>query len=270
MADTRANCPTNSTNFKEAVCLSAGRVYDSCCDRDCLEDLTVFYSAVDQQTVSSAQSVRLRSAQVVNANIDVQPVNFHKGYYTCNMNLYFYVTSDVIPSGATLPTQLNGLAAFQKQVVLYGSEGAVSTFSSLTPDATIDPNTLNGNAPRCIVETVDPVALSSELYTPATAPIVPAFPQSVIDLLGEPVVAPAEGTQAVEVTLGLFTIVELVRDVQILVPSYDFSFPEKRCIDTTDSPCDVFRSICFPTDDFFPPRPCNLENGGQCQPLNEE
>lgn len=33
MADVRTDCPTNETNFKEAVCIDAGRVYDSCCEQ---------------------------------------------------------------------------------------------------------------------------------------------------------------------------------------------------------------------------------------------
>ena len=62
------------------------------------------------------------------------------------------------------------------------------------------------------------------------------------------------GTPTIFVTLGLFTIVQLVRNVQMLIPVYDFCIPEKQCDDTTDHPCDVFRKIEFPTDEFFPPR----------------
>jgi hypothetical protein len=40
----------------------------------------------------------------------------------------------------------------------------------------------------------------------------------------------------------------------MLIPVYDFCIPEKQCEDTTDHPCDVFRKIQFPTDEFFPPR----------------
>ena len=29
---------TNGNAFKEAVCIDAGRIYDSCSDKDCLED----------------------------------------------------------------------------------------------------------------------------------------------------------------------------------------------------------------------------------------
>ena len=39
MAELKNGCPPESATFKEAVCIDAGRVYDSCCDRDCLEDL---------------------------------------------------------------------------------------------------------------------------------------------------------------------------------------------------------------------------------------
>ena len=31
MADLKNGCPTDA-NFKEAVCIDAGRVYDSCCE----------------------------------------------------------------------------------------------------------------------------------------------------------------------------------------------------------------------------------------------
>ena len=31
--------------FREAVCLNAGRVYDSCSSKDCLEDLRVYMTA---------------------------------------------------------------------------------------------------------------------------------------------------------------------------------------------------------------------------------
>lgn len=32
MADLRNGCPTDAS-FKEAVCIDAGRVYDSCCEQ---------------------------------------------------------------------------------------------------------------------------------------------------------------------------------------------------------------------------------------------
>lgn len=261
MADIKANCPTGSTNFKEAVCINAARIYDSCCDRDCLEDLVVYLSADNQQLVTQAQSVRLRSAELVSTNIDVSPVSFHRGYHTVATTFYYRVTLDVTPAGGGAPTTVTGLAYSDKQVVLYGSEGAVKSFSS-TENGTVQ--TADTPAlPRAEVQAVDPVPLSAELTTPTVAPVAYTFPAEVLALVGGTVVAPAAGEQIAEITLGQFTIITLVRDVQLLVPAYDFSFPEKKCIDN-DSPCDVFRSIRFPTDDFFPPRPCHLQNGCDC------
>ena len=36
--------PGDTSCFKEAVCIDAERIYDSCSDKDCLEDLQVFFS----------------------------------------------------------------------------------------------------------------------------------------------------------------------------------------------------------------------------------
>jgi hypothetical protein len=40
----------------------------------------------------------------------------------------------------------------------------------------------------------------------------------------------------------------------MLIPAYDFCIPEKECVTTSDNPCDMFRRIEFPTDEFFPPK----------------
>ena len=58
----------------------------------------------------------------------------------------------------------------------------------------------------------------------------------------------------VVVTLGLFSVVQLIRNVQMLIPVYDFCVPEKECTSTTDNPCELFRRIKFPLDEFFPPQ----------------
>ena len=74
------NCELGTGNFKEAVCIDAGRVYDSCCDRDCLEDLRCFFTSEAQNYVNQAISVRLKSAEILNVYIDVEPVSFNKGF----------------------------------------------------------------------------------------------------------------------------------------------------------------------------------------------
>ena len=60
--------------------------------------------------------------------------------------------------------------------------------------------------------------------------------------------------KVVYVTLGIFTIVQLIRNVQMLVPVYDYCMPSKECCPTSDNPCDLFRKMCFPVEEFFPPK----------------
>ncbi|MCQ2455603.1 MAG: hypothetical protein MJ090_05650 [Clostridia bacterium] len=265
MADNKFS---GSTSFKEAVCIDAGRVYDSCCDRDCLEDLRCFFTAETQSIIDTAVSVKLTKSKVLNVLIDVEPISFNKGFYSCDLTFYFLNDLEVYTAPNSCPTPVSGVSFFSKKVILYGSDGNVQVFSSNhgrnIPGC--DKTAIaNSNSPKCILQCVDPVALTARLGT-VTDNYQNIFyiPQAVTDYIGAPLVTTtAIGTSTVYVTLGLFTIVQLIRDVQMLIPVYDFCVPEKQCDDTTDQPCDVFRKIKFPTDDFFPPKAencgCNNE-----------
>ena len=261
MADTNIGCETNG-NFKEAVCIDAGRVFDSCCDRDCLEDLRIYFSEEGQSIINNAVSVKIKSAEVVYTLIDVEPVNLNKGCYSNDITFIFLITLDVYIQGNPCPTEVRGLSIFNKKAVLYGGEGNVRTFTSDNPQENC-PDLCGrrpSNAPRCVVQTVDPIALSSRLGTTTTVfDNVGIIPECITEYIGgEPVSDLPDGSPAVYVTLGLFTIVQLVRNVQVLVPVYDYCIPEKHCDCSIDRPCDVFRNIQFPTEDFFP------AGGGNC------
>ena len=109
MADLKNGCPPENGTFKEAVCVDAGRVYDSCCDRDCLEDLRCFFLPEDQGLISNAISVRLRSAEVLNVFIDVEPVNFNKGFYSCDLTFFFLLDFDVYTAPHSCPQCIKGV-----------------------------------------------------------------------------------------------------------------------------------------------------------------
>jgi hypothetical protein len=47
---------------------------------------------------------------------------------------------------------------------------------------------------------------------------------------------------------------QLIRNVQMLMPVYDFCMPSKECPPTSESPCDLFKKMNFPVDEFFPPK----------------
>ena len=266
MADNRFS-GTDTSSFKEAVCIDAGRVYDSCCDRDCLEDLRCYFTGESQSLIDNALSVKLTKSKVLNVLIDVEPISFNKGFYSCDLTFFFLNDLDVYTAPNSCPTQVSGISSFSKKVILYGSDGNVQVFSSDrgTTGSSCDKTAIaNSNSPKCVLQCVDPVPLTARMGTVNdTYQNISYIPQEVADYMGAPLVTcNAVGSATVYVTLGLFTIVQLIRDVQMLVPVYDFCVPEKQCDDTTDQPCDIFRKIKFPTDDFFPPKASNSECSG--------
>ncbi len=255
---------SDSYNFKEACCIDAGRVFDSCCDRDCVEDLRCFFTAEGQSLIENALSVKMRSAEVLNVYINVEPVNFNRGFYSCDLSFLFLITFDVYTAPQTCPLQVRGVCSFCKRVILYGSEGNVKIFSNdLAPDTcNIPTSDFSSNTPRCVVQCVEPITLGCHIGQIRDCCESPGIIDAAVsEILGGPIVTvlPPD-SPAVYVTLGIFTVVQLIRNVQMLIPVYDYCIPEKQCSDTTDQPCDVFKRIKFPTEDFFPPSP--IDNGG--------
>ena len=244
-------------SFKEAVCIDAGRVYDSCCDRDCLEDLRCYFTAEGQATLNTATSVRARSAEVAWVYVDVEPVNFNRGYYSCDLTFFFLIDFDIFTLPHAKPKCIKGVAVYSKKVILYGSEGNVKIFSNLVTSEGCSDQQANKttNMPKCVVQVVDPIALSARLGEIRDSyECCCSVPKCVCDCIGGEIASDTNGTPTIYVTLGLFSIVQLIRNVQMLVPVYDFCMPEKRCDNKADQPCDLFSKIKFPTDDFYPPR----------------
>ena len=116
--------------FKEAVCIDAMRIYDSCSDKDCLEDIRVLFPAARQPLVDSATNVRIRDVSVITVYIDLQPIPFNKGFYSVDMTFFFDVSLDLFGGPTSCPVPVNGVSIFNKKVILYGSEGNVKMYSS--------------------------------------------------------------------------------------------------------------------------------------------
>lgn len=240
----------------EPVCLDVPRIYDSCGAKDCLRNLTVFFTAENQALIDTATSVRITRVSVITASVDVDSVAFHRGYYSVDTTFYFLCCCEVYTGAGASPTTVTGIAVYSKRAVLYGSDGCVKRFSSDTTP-TLDPAELDcctgyfGSLPTATVQVSSPMALSAELIPVTTPPIVPFVPENVIEFIGGELVAPT--VQQVRTTIGIFSITTLSRDVQLMLPSYDFCVPRKECEDRNDDPCEAFNKIDFPTDSFFPP-----------------
>lgn len=242
-------CP--SDKIKEAVCINASRIYDSCSDKDCLEDLPVLLTKSGQCMVDKAVNVRLEDANVCDVAVSLQPVPFHKGFYAVDMTFYFDVCLDVYMAPNAMPMQVKGLSVFSKRAVLFGSDGGVKIFSS-DCGGTSD-NSPTRNCPKAVVQVAEPIPLSARIAEHKHCPPMPPcrIPECIVRRYGGEFVS-GESEKEVLVSIGMFTIVQLERNVQMLIPAYDFCIPHKECVSTSENPCELFSSIDFPTNEFFP------------------
>lgn len=254
----------DNNSCKEAVCVDAGRVYDSCADKDCAENMQVYFIDRDRMLIDHAVSIRAKSAEVLTTCIDVEALPFNRGYYSCDLTFYFAVTLEVFSGHGVPCTTVTGVAMFSKKVILYGGEGGVKVFrSEFCPEGSDRQEMPTRNMPRCTVQVAEPVILSAQLVEACDNRCCNCccnIPESLQRRFGGCFVDCREG-KTVLVTLGVFTIVQLIRNVQMLMPVYDFCMPSKECTPNSESPCDLFRKMSFPVDEFFPPKG---DPGGCC------
>ncbi len=240
--------------IKEAVCINASRIYDSCSDKDCLEDLPVLLTKPGQCMIDKAAGVRLNDVSVGSVSIGLQPIPFNKGFYAVDMTFYFDVCLDVFMAPNALPMPVKGLAVFSKRAVLFGSDGSVKVFTSeCGADAPDGQSLPTRTCPKAVVQVAEPIPLCAKLADKNTCPCVPPcrIPESIMRRYGGEFVS-TEADKQVLVSIGLFSIVQLERNVQMLIPAYDFCIPHKECVSSSEDPCELFSSIEFPTNEFFP------------------
>ena len=66
------------------------------------------------------------------------------------------------------------------------------------------------------------------------------------------------------VSLGIFSLVRLVRPAQYLISAADFIIPDKECvIGEDDDPCSLFKNMAFPVNEFYPPS-LSASHGNDC------
>lgn len=247
----------NQNAITEAVCIDTARVYDSCADKDCLSDLRVWFTSSAQSVIDGASNVRCRSCEVINVFSEIEKVPFSAGYYSVDATFFFMVALDAYTGPSNPPQTVYGLSVFSKKAILYGAEGSVKVFSSEYTPAIDTQNIAVSTNPRAKIQVATPICLESRLVCAcecgnAPADLLNGIPASVAGLFDGDFVTSDNG-RAVRATIGLFSIIQLERDVQLLIPAYDFCIPTKECTNDTEDPCDAFRRINFPVAEFFPP-----------------
>lgn len=105
MADCNRNCCNDcgrerkypcDTNFREAVCVHTDKIYDSCMDKDCLENVRVYLTSCGQDIVDRAINVKCTKAEVIWVFTDIEAVPFNRGFYSVDLKYFFKVTLAVL------------------------------------------------------------------------------------------------------------------------------------------------------------------------------
>lgn len=267
------NYDSSCKKVKEAVCIDTSRVYDSCADKDCLADIRVYFTDMAQELIDNATAVRCRGTEVISVFSEVERVPFNRGFYSIDLTFFFSVTLDVITAPNCPTESVCGLAVFSKKCILYGSDGNVKIFTSEFSENEIDEQLpMVSSNPRAKIQVAEPLCLDAKLCRPCdccnnVADISCSVPRCIRRKFNGQF-CNMQAEKAVRVTIGLFTIIQLERDVQMLVPAYDFCMPNKECSCDTEDPCDSFRKIKFPVGEFFPPseKDCDNESIAYSQP----
>lgn len=239
-------------SFSEEICANVQKIYDTCKDKDCLSDMRVYLSSSDQTLIDNAVNIRARNSELIWTTVSLESVPFNKGFYGVDM-VFFFKTGFEVYTGGSRPSIVEGLSIYNKKVILFGGEGSTTTFSS---DYSCGNGCRTGNLPVAEVEVVDPIVLSTRVVNPScncccaeceglTLPerVAALFPEGLTDVAGRKLV----------VSLGLFSVVRIVRNVQVRIPAGKFSLPEKECSSPREEePCSFFEKLNFPTNEFFP------------------
>lgn len=199
--------------------------------------------------------MKCKGVQVYTVLMNVECVPFNKGFYSVDMTFYFLVKLEAVVSPLTPPVKVEGISVFSKKVILYGSEGSVNTFTSdkITTNS-ISSGCCDENIPKATLSVVKPICLASKLCDNHDGSEINFVCPDVVAKLFADEFDAVIPTKLVFISLGLFSIVQLERTVQMMVPVYDFCIPNKECISQTDDPCEIFKKIKFPVNEFFPPK----------------
>ena len=272
MSENRFPCATSdrNTNKTESICIDTHRVLDSCRDRDCFEDVKVLLTDFGNDIIEHTTNVRAKTAHIAWTQISIDPIKFNKGFYSVNIKFYVKICFEACLCGGRVQ-EFEGIAVLEKRVILYGSESNVNVFKSDLCSSDFckvpDPCTCTKNVPTAIVEVVDPIVLNVKVREPEDnccclcCCCCGDVPEGISSCLNGDL-TDRDG-RYLTVSLGIFSVVRIVRPAQYIVHATEYCVPDKVCISAEDDdPCAVFRTMAFPTSEFCPPEFMPLNNGG--------
>jgi hypothetical protein len=234
---------------------------DSCRDRDCFENVRVYLSCYGNEILEHSGAIRAKCAKIVWSYIGIDPIQFNRGFYAITIRFYVKVTFEACVGGGRAQ-ELDGIAVLEKRVVLFGGESNAIIFKSSACGSDFcappTPVCCEHNNPTAIVETVDPVLLGSKIMEKASDCNCCCccqendLPEAVITSFDSPLCFDEhDGDRYLTVSLGIFSIVRIVRPAQYLISATEYCIPEKECAAVDEeNPCNVFRTMPFPVGEF--------------------
>lgn len=257
MQDNRFSCGPGIG--KETVCIETNRILDSCRDRDCFENARVFLTDFGKEIVEHTGAVRVKSACITQTHISLDPVQFNRGFYAVNIRFYVKLVFEAcIGNGRS--QEFEGIAVLDKRVILYGGDCNVSIFRSNGDFSDfcshIDPCRKEKNVPTAVVEVVEPIVLGVSILEKETdccccCCCARDIPETIANTLNGNLCDDDDDGRYLAVSLGIFSIVRIVRPGQFIISATDFVVPDKECVSpSNDDPCSVFHSMAFPISEF--------------------
>ncbi len=273
MQENRNNSNGLSFDGRGTVCIDTMRVLDCCRDRDCFEDTRVYLSEEGECIINNATGVRLKKATVVWAYVGIDQIAFNRGFYRVTVRYYIKLEGEGC-LGIGRSQNFTGIAVLEKEVVLYGGEGTLTSFSSSEDNNfcnICDYDNRTTDAPIAVVETVEPIILGQKITDCSCScgcnECCVELPANVCGCLGGEVSTAGQGLR-LYVSFGIFSVIRILRPTQLLVQATDYSVPEKECTPATndENPCTLFRTMAFPINEFrthgAPVRENNRSSGG--------
>lgn len=274
MQDNRFACGASDKAKYENVCIEAKRILDSCRDRDCFEDVKVILTDFGSEIIEHTTGIRAKNACISSAYIGLDPVKFNKGFYSVTIKFFVKITFEACLCGGR-SQEFDGVAVLEKKVILFGGESGVSTFKSNTDFSNYckipEPCCASKNAPTAIVDAVDPIVLNckvrekEELCSCCCCCSCEEIPDSVCSSINGNL-SDSNG-RYLTVSLGIFSVVRLVRPAQYLISAAEYSVPDKICISSQeDNPCAIFKAMAFPATEFSAGdyAPQKFDGNGKC------
>ncbi len=259
MAENRFGC--SGSNGRETCCIETGRIFDSCRDRDCYENVRVSLTDCGCDIINRTGNIRAKDASIAWTYIGIDPVRFNRGFYTVNIRFFIKITFEACTGGCK-PQEFEGVAVLDKHVVLYGGESNVNVFRS--GDTAYDFCHTDEkcesvrNIPEAVVEAVDPIILNAAVFERAPGNTccccceIPAQVAAHID--GTITQRDNDSGRYLAVSVGIFSVIRLVRPAQLLINATEYAVPDKECITPKEeNPCAIFRTMSFPVNEFNPP-----------------